>query len=108
MQKADIVTKIMICQNNFTLLTIFAKCSTVDVWQGSEYASSSDYASGSEYTRVTQGSEYLDIPEWFLDLPDYAWICMIMPEYVWIHPDLSGWLLQSLACWNVWLLILMK
>ena len=36
----------------------------------------------SEYVRVTQGSEYAWI------IPEYVWICLIMPGYVW-------------TCWNM-------
>ena len=67
-------------------LTIFAKRSIVDAWQGFEYTPGSEYAlvldmpdlwiyQGFEYARVTHGSEYV---------LNNSWICPIMPEYAWI------------------------
>ena len=85
-------------------IIIVASCSSkrsiVDVWQVSGYVSSSEYprfwidqvseyASGfvcaivldllqsSEYSRVTHVAEYA----WMI--PEFAWICLIMSEYVW-------------------------
>ena len=61
-RKADIAKIIIICENNY-LLTIFAQCAIIDVWQGSEYprvlnipllwiSQGSAYVSGSVYARV--------------------------------------------------------
>ena len=47
--------------------------------QSSEYASGSEYIRALEYARFTQGSEYVWI---CLNSP---WICLIMPQYVWIY-----------------------
>ena len=69
------------------LLTIFAKCSIVHVWQGSEYASVSNF----EYSRVLnmpgvrQGSEYARI------IFEHAWIFLNMPKYAWMFRNLPEW-----------------
>ena len=95
-----------ILQRQPQLLTIFAKCSIVHVWQGSEYASVSDF----EYTRVLnmpgvrQGFEYAWIifeHAWiFLNMPKYAWMCLNLPEwqmfYFPIFNPLSTWTLGYL------------
>ena len=81
----------------YLLLTIFAKHSIVDVWQGFEYIPGSEYAvvlnmpvfwiyQGFEYARVTHGFKYV---------LNNSWICLIMPEYVWI----------CLNSWNAWRLL---
>ena len=64
-------------------LTIFAACSIVDVWQGSEYAWASDF----EYTRV------LNLPQYAWIIFEHPWICPNMPKYVWVCLNLPKWLL---------------
>ena len=86
------------------LLTIFAKCSIVHVWQGSEYASVSNF----EYSRVLimpgvrQGSEYARIifeHAWiFLNMPKYAWMCLNLPEWqMFYFPIVIPYLLKRLV-----------
>ena len=84
------------CKNNLQkilqLLTIFAKCSIIDVWQGSEYASVSDF----EYTRVlnTLGLyRILNMPQYARIIFEHSWICLNMPKYVWVCLNLSEWFL---------------
>ena len=44
---------------------------------------------GFEYTRVTQGFECLNMPEKFLDMPNYAWKCKYMRDYITICLNMS-------------------
>ena len=82
------------CKNYFQkqlqLLINFAKCSIIDVWQGSEYAFVFEF----EYSRVLNMPGLhmvLNMPEyaaeWFLNMPEYAKIC------VWMCLNLPQWLL---------------
>ena len=78
------------------MLTIFAKRSIIDVWQGSEYALGSEHAKildipgfwiclgGSEHSRVLNISVLhrpLNMSEGAWIFPWYAWLCLNVPEY---------------------------
>ena len=88
----------------------FSKCSIADVWQGS------DYASSSEYPRVLNKSLILNVLEFWIyrgfeyassfeyagvvNIPKF-WICQgytgfkyawIIPKYVWICLNMLGYL----------------
>ena len=61
------------------LLTILTRYSIVDIQQGSEYASVSDF----EYAWVLNMSglqRVLNMPEKFVNMSEYAWICQNMYE----------------------------
>ena len=84
------------CENNLQkqlqLLTIFAKCSILDVWQGSGYGSISDF----EYTRVLNMlglHRVLNIPEHTWIISGHAWIRLNVSKYVWMCLNLPYWFL---------------
>ena len=71
------------CKNNLwkqlVLLTIFTKCSIIDIWQGSKCASVSDF----ECTRILNMLGLQKLPnmtEYAWIISDYAWICQNMCE----------------------------
>ena len=92
MWKAEIAKIIIV-------ITIFAKPSIMNVWQGSEHVSGSENAKildipefwiclwGSQYTRALNISglhRALNVHKYFFDMPDHVWICLNMAKYAWI------------------------
>ena len=95
-------------------ISCFSKCSIVDVWQGSEYASGSEYsgiwiAHDSEHASFSECTRILDIQRFWICLrfcicqdseynrnlntratqgSEYTWI---IPKYTWISLIMSGY-----------------
>ena len=60
------------------------------IYQGSEYASSSQFA---RVLNMSVLHRVLNMPEYaWLCLTEYVWICLNMPGYAWICLNLPEWL----------------
>ena len=76
---------------SFKPLTILAKRSILDIWQGSEYVFNTEYT---WVLNMPGLCKVLNMPE-CLKIPKYAWLSLSMPEHVWIchnMPKLPEWI----------------